>query len=135
MKLLPELSAEQTDELTMVREAMTLNVTSPYCMQLDYYLAITTNKHYPNRMKLVWCELLILGSIVIKSTNYIGQAYIGVPGLLILVIRTLHGCPSQMNENVMPRNAKSTSDNELIVEHPLLFKLWRTAFWVECILK
>ena len=31
-----------------------------------------------------------------------------------LVIRTLHDCPSQMNENLMISNSKLTSDSELI---------------------
>ena len=31
-----------------------------------------------------------------------------------LVIRTLHDCPSQMNENLLISNSKLTSDSELI---------------------
>ena len=33
---------------------------------------------------------------------------------LIFVIRTLHDCPSQMNENLLISNSKLTSDSELI---------------------
>ena len=32
----------------------------------------------------------------------------------LLVIRTLHDCPSQMNENLLISNSKLTSDSELI---------------------
>ena len=32
----------------------------------------------------------------------------------ILGIRTLHDCPSQMNENLLISNSKLTSDSELI---------------------
>ena len=31
-----------------------------------------------------------------------------------IVIRTLHDCPSQMNENLLISNSKLTSDSELI---------------------
>ena len=34
--------------------------------------------------------------------------------MLICVIRTLHDCPSQMNENLLISNSKLTSDSELI---------------------
>ena len=32
-----------------------------------------------------------------------------------IVIRTLHGCPSQMNENFMLSNSKLTSDHEFLL--------------------
>ena len=31
-----------------------------------------------------------------------------------IIIRTLHDCPSQMNENLLISNSKLTSDSELI---------------------
>ena len=34
--------------------------------------------------------------------------------ILNFVIRTLHDCPSQMNENLLISNSKLTSDSELI---------------------
>ena len=33
---------------------------------------------------------------------------------VFFVIRTLHDCPSQMNENLLISNSKLTSDSELI---------------------
>ena len=33
---------------------------------------------------------------------------------LLYIIRTLHDCPSQMNENLLINNSKLTSDSELI---------------------
>ena len=38
-----------------------------------------------------------------------------IPALVqIMAIRTLHDCPSQMNENLLISNSKLTSDSELI---------------------
>ena len=34
--------------------------------------------------------------------------------IVFFVIRTLHDCPSQMNENLLISNSKLTSDSELI---------------------
>ena len=34
--------------------------------------------------------------------------------IISFVIRTLHDCPSQMNENLLISNSKLTSDSELI---------------------
>ena len=34
--------------------------------------------------------------------------------LQVMAIRTLHDCPSQMNENLLISNSKLTSDSELI---------------------
>ena len=32
----------------------------------------------------------------------------------VIIMRTLHDCPSQMNENLLISNSKLTSDGELI---------------------
>ena len=46
--------------------------------------------------------------VVVYSDVYpYGQVY-------IYIIRTLHDCPSQMNENLLISNSKLTSDSELI---------------------
>ena len=36
------------------------------------------------------------------------------PSINLFIIRTLHDCPSQMNENLLISNSKLTSDSELI---------------------
>ena len=35
----------------------------------------------------------------------------------LIIIRTLHDCPSQMNEHLLMSNSKLTSDSELIWWH------------------
>ena len=48
--------------------------------------------------------------------------------LPLLVIRTLHDCPSQMNENLLISNSKLTSDSELIgdANQQIWVHLWGT---------
>ena len=49
------------------------------------------------------------------ETNGVGLfVFVCLVGLLCCVIRTLHDCPSQMNENLLISNSKLTSDSELI---------------------
>ena len=40
--------------------------------------------------------------------------YLGIPSNELYTIRTLHDCPSQMNENLLISKSKLTSDSELI---------------------
>ena len=51
-------------------------------------------------------------SVLIKRVVLSFEACIGH----LLTIRTLHDCPSQMNENLLISNSKLTSDSEFICE-------------------
>ena len=55
-----------------------------------------------------WVKVLSIWSVVIFKD--INPFIVTLP----IVIRTLHGCPSQMNENLLISNSKLTSDSELI---------------------
>ena len=50
---------------------------------------------------------------VLRSDRVFLPCY-GEHGALFWAIRTLHDCPSQMNENLLISNSKLTSDSELI---------------------
>ena len=49
----------------------------------------------------------------IRVATSTSQKYVAYPQPW-LIIRTLHDCPSQMNENLLISNSKLTSDSELI---------------------
>ena len=51
-----------------------------------------------------------MGSCKRDVTHSIAFGYVS----FVIIIRTLHDCPSQMNENLLISNSKLTSDSELI---------------------
>ena len=64
-----------------------------------------------NLTSLHWLTRLLLDKMAAISLTIFSDAFSWMKSF---VIRTLHDCPSQMNENLLISNSKLTSDSELI---------------------